>query len=67
MTRHVPQPRTGRPPDPRRHDFEETYRRCHGNLTRTAKELGIARKTAGEWRHELDAGTLTAHLPPTTH
>ena len=44
-----PEPRRGKPRDPRRYAFVDVLERHGGNLTKTARELGINRKTASRW------------------
>ena len=58
-----PKPRPGKAPDPRRRLFIEALKRNDGNLTRTAKALGISRRSASAWWQEYKAGKLTRSNP----
>ena len=59
MSGDLPPVLKGRPRDPRRERFAAVLAEHGGNLKRTARALGVSRTTAGKWRRELAAGTLT--------
>lgn len=53
----------GSKPDPRRLAFEAALRRHEGNITRTARSLGVSRMTGQRWAKMLREGTLLRRFP----
>ena len=57
-----PWPRRGQRPDERRKLFPDTLRKHDGNVSATAKALGVSRKTATKWVKLLREGKLIVLL-----
>ena len=57
-----PAPRPGRRPDVRRKRFVAVLEANAGNLSRTARDLGVSDRTSRTWYKEMLAGTLLDRL-----